>query len=71
MLDVVDLWETTPDDQAILTTYASLAAAVGVLAQDVYDLVRSVKKRVEETLGIELEPEVRFVGEFRDGEEPL
>ena len=42
-------------------------ASEDATAQDVYDLVRSVKKRVHESLGVELEPEVRFVGEFRDG----
>lgn len=43
-------------------------ASEDATAQDVYDLVRSVKKRVHESLGVELEPEVRFIGEFRDGE---
>ena len=33
-------------------------------AQDVFDLVRAVRRRVEEAAGVLLEPEVRFVGRF-------
>ncbi|MEA2434497.1 MAG: UDP-N-acetylmuramate dehydrogenase [Actinomycetota bacterium] len=33
-------------------------------AQDVYDLVTEVGRRVEERFGVKLEPEVRFVGPF-------
>lgn len=33
-------------------------------SQDVYDLVHDVRRRVAERCGIELEPEVRFVGPF-------
>ena len=33
-------------------------------AQDVFDLVRTVRRRVEEATGVLLEPEVRFVGRF-------
>lgn len=36
----------------------------GARAQDVYDLVAEVRERVAERFGIELEPEVRFVGDF-------
>jgi len=34
-------------------------------AQDVFDLVRSVRERVEASTGVRLEPEVRFVGRFQ------
>ena len=34
-------------------------------AQDVFDLVHAVRGRVADETGIELEPEIRFVGEFR------
>jgi UDP-N-acetylmuramate dehydrogenase len=34
-------------------------------AQDVYDLVHEVRARVNAAVGVELEPEVRFVGSFR------
>lgn len=33
-------------------------------AQDVFDLVQDVQRRVKERFGVELEPEVRFVGPF-------
>ena len=35
-------------------------------AQDLYDLVAEVRRRVWEATGVELEPEVRFVGPFRE-----
>lgn len=45
-------------------------ASEGATAQDVFDLVGAVKTRVKERFGIELVPEVRFVGTFREqGEE--
>lgn len=40
-------------------------AREGATAQDVYDLVAEVQRRVRRATGIELEPEVRFVGRFR------
>lgn len=36
----------------------------GARAQDVYDLVAEVRARVAERFGVELEPEVRFIGDF-------
>lgn len=36
-------------------------------AQDVYDLIHEVARRVEDDSGITLEPEVRFAGDFEDG----
>jgi UDP-N-acetylmuramate dehydrogenase len=39
-------------------------AAEGASAQDVFDLVHDVRRRVLDAFGIELEPEVRFVGPF-------
>jgi UDP-N-acetylmuramate dehydrogenase len=41
-------------------------AEAGASAQDLYDLVAEVQRRVREHTGIELEPEVRFVGPFRE-----
>jgi UDP-N-acetylmuramate dehydrogenase len=35
-------------------------------AQDVFDLVATVRRLVKERAGIDLEPEIRFVGEFGD-----
>lgn len=37
----------------------------GATAQDVYDLVHEVRRRVYDSFGVELEPEIRFVGPFR------
>lgn len=39
-------------------------AAEGATAQDVFDLVYLVRRRVAEMFDVELEPEVRFVGPF-------
>ncbi|MBW3595060.1 MAG: UDP-N-acetylmuramate dehydrogenase [Actinobacteria bacterium] len=36
----------------------------GAKAQDVYDLVHEVRHLVKERMGVELHPEVRFVGDF-------
>lgn len=43
----------------------------GSTAQDVFDLVQEVRRRVKERSGVELEPEIRFVGEFRGPEGTL
>jgi len=39
-------------------------AEEGATAQDVYDLVGAVQRRVAAATGIELEPEIRFIGRF-------
>ncbi|MDP9069051.1 MAG: UDP-N-acetylmuramate dehydrogenase [Actinomycetota bacterium] len=39
-------------------------ASSGATAQDVFDLVHDVRKRVLDRFGVDLEPEVRFVGPF-------
>jgi UDP-N-acetylmuramate dehydrogenase len=41
-----------------------MMAGEGATAQDVYDLVQTVRRKVLESSGVELEPEVRFVGSF-------
>jgi UDP-N-acetylmuramate dehydrogenase len=41
-----------------------MMAGDGATAQDVFDLVQTVRRKVQETSGVELEPEVRFVGSF-------
>jgi UDP-N-acetylmuramate dehydrogenase len=38
----------------------------GASAQDLYDLVALVRRRVREQAGVDLEPEVRFVGAFEE-----
>jgi UDP-N-acetylmuramate dehydrogenase len=40
-------------------------ASEGATSQDVYDLVHEVQARVLERFGVELQPEVRFVGDFK------
>lgn len=40
-------------------------ASKNARAQDVRDLVDEVRARVKEETGVELEPEIRFVGAFR------
>lgn len=42
-------------------------AQPGATAQDVFDLVHTVKAKVKAATGVELEPEVRFAGAFREG----
>lgn len=41
-------------------------AGEGSTAQDVFDLVAEVRRRVAEAHGVDLTPEIRFVGAFRD-----
>lgn len=41
-------------------------AGPGSKAQDVYDLVRFVRSRVKDEFGVDLEPEIRFVGSYVD-----
>lgn len=41
-------------------------AEAGASAQDLFDLVAEVQRRVREGAGVELEPEVRFAGPFRE-----
>ena len=45
-------------------------ASDGATAQDVFDLVAVVSRGVGRRFGVELEPEVRFVGAFRPGLRP-
>ena len=40
--------------------------AGGATAAEVYQLIQHVKATVKEKFGVELEPEVRFLGEFND-----
>ena len=39
-------------------------AEAGACAQDIYDLVWAVRRRVGEAVGVWLEPEIRFAGDF-------
>ncbi len=42
----------------------------GATAQDVWDLVRAIRRRVGDETGVWLEPELRFVGRFEGDEGP-
>ena len=46
-----------------------IVASPGARADDVYTLIRRIQRRVGEEAGIELEPEVRLVGEFEEVED--
>lgn len=46
-----------------------IVASPGARADDVYTLIRRIQRRVKEETGIELEPEVRLVGEFEEVED--
>ena len=37
----------------------------GATAQDVYDLIQLVKVKINDRYGIDLETEIKFIGEFR------
>ncbi|MDQ3916240.1 MAG: UDP-N-acetylmuramate dehydrogenase [Actinomycetota bacterium] len=41
-------------------------AGIGATAQDVFDLVHTVRAKVQAAFGVELEPEVRFAGAFAE-----
>jgi UDP-N-acetylmuramate dehydrogenase len=46
-----------------------IVASAGARADDVYTLIRRIQRRVKDETGIELEPEVRLVGEFEEVED--
>jgi UDP-N-acetylmuramate dehydrogenase len=46
-----------------------IVATEDATANDVYTLIRRVQRRIKEEAGIELEPEVRFVGDFEEVED--
>ena len=41
-------------------------AGDGASAQDVHDLVAEVRRRVKEVSGVDLEPEIHFIGHFKE-----
>lgn len=43
-----------------------IVASQGARADDVYTLIRRIQRRVKEEMAVELEPEVRLVGEFEE-----
>ena len=43
----------------------------GSTAQDVFDLVHAVRQKVLDEFGVALEPEIRFVGEYRQSDQQI
>jgi UDP-N-acetylmuramate dehydrogenase len=46
-------------------------AGDGATAQDVYDLVGEVRRRVKDASGVDLDPEIHFIGRFREKSDRL
>ncbi len=46
--------------------HANFIISSGEKAQDIYDLIRFIKKKVYLELGLELQEEVRYIGEFNE-----
>ncbi|MGH2793392.1 MAG: UDP-N-acetylmuramate dehydrogenase [Actinomycetota bacterium] len=46
-----------------------IVASPGATADDVYTLIRRIQRRVKEDIGVDLEPEVRLVGDFEEVED--
>jgi UDP-N-acetylmuramate dehydrogenase len=46
-----------------------IVASAGARADDVYTLIRRIQRRVKEETGVDLEPEVRLVGDFEEVED--
>jgi UDP-N-acetylmuramate dehydrogenase len=69
LVEAAGLKGFTVGGASVSTKHANFfMASASATAQDVFDLVRGVQRRVHETFGVKLEPEVRFVGEFEEGD---
>ena len=69
LIDQVGLKGLRVGGVAVSQRHANFFTAEGdASAQDVFDLVHEVQKRVRISTGITLQPEIRFVGDF--GERP-
>ncbi len=56
-------------DVAVSEMHANFfVAGPGATGHDIWELVRAVRAKVKEATGIDLEPEIRFVGQFGDTE---
>ncbi|MGZ8785204.1 MAG: UDP-N-acetylmuramate dehydrogenase, partial [Acidimicrobiia bacterium] len=66
MIDILGLKGTRVGGAHVSTKHANFFIAdEGVKAQDVYDLVWAVRRRVWLEAGVWLEPEIQFAGPFR------
>jgi UDP-N-acetylmuramate dehydrogenase len=67
LIDSVGLKDLRVGGVSVSPRHANFfVAETGASAQDLYDLVAEVRRRVREQTGVDLEPEVRFVGAFRE-----
>ncbi len=65
IIDSLGLKGTSVGGAKVSTKHANFfVAEAGVTAQDVYDLVWAIRRRVANELGVWLEPEVQFAGPF-------
>lgn len=69
IIDGLGLKGMTRGEVSVSDRHANFFVALsGATAQDVYDLVQAVRRKVEERTGITLVPELRFVGVFDEDE---
>ena len=65
IIDAVGLKGLRRGGAAVSDRHANFFVAhAGATAQDIYDLVWAVRRRVGEAVGVWLEPEIRFAGDF-------
>ena len=65
LIDILGLKGLRVGGVAVSERHANFFTAdEGACAQDVFDLVHEVRRRVQEASGVTLEPEVRFMGDF-------
>jgi len=68
LLDQVGAKQMSVGDAAVFARHANIVINRGsATARDVLELTRQMAERVRERFGVELEPEVRFVGKRPDG----
>jgi UDP-N-acetylmuramate dehydrogenase len=68
IIDAVGLKGHTVGGASVSMRHANFfVAAEGTTAQDVYNLVGDVLRLVRDRVGIELVPEIRFIGDFGGG----
>jgi UDP-N-acetylmuramate dehydrogenase len=66
LVEAAGLKGFTVGGASVSTLHANFfMAGEGATSQDVFDLVHEVRARVRERFGVDLQPEVRFVGAFR------
>ena len=72
LIDDLGLKGHTVGSAHVSQRHANFFVADGdATAQDVYDLVHSIRRSVHESEGVLLEPELRFVGQFRQSRDEV